>query len=281
MSKKLIRHQDVELCTESFGQTDKPAILLMAGATVSMLFWPEEFCRRLADKGFLVIRYDNRDVGQSTTYEPGTTPYSIDDLVEDAAAILKAYSLQKAHLVGLSLGGLIAQILTLKYPEKVSTLTLMATGPWGESDPTIPVMDSRIIDFQAKASSVDWANENEVVAYMLEGNKLMSGIKPFDKDRNEELIRAEFRRANNYISMFNHAAIQGGETFYGRVNEIKQPTLILHGTDDLIWHVKHANVLLKTIKNSTLIPLDGTGHELHPADWDVIIDAIANHASAN
>ncbi|GAB3975399.1 alpha/beta hydrolase [Spirosoma terrae] len=281
MSKKLVRHQDVDLCTESFGQTDKPAILLLAGATVSMLFWPEEFCQRLADKGFFVIRYDNRDVGQSTTYEPGTTPYSIDDLVEDAAAILKAYSLQKAHLVGLSLGGLIAQILTLKYPEKVSTLTLMATGPWGESDPTIPEMDSRIIDFQAKASSVDWANENEVVAYMLEGNKLMSGRKPFDKERNGELIRAEFLRANNYISMFNHAALQGGEEFYGRINEIEQPTLIIHGTDDLIWPVKHANVLLKTINNSTLITLDGTGHELHPADWETIIEAIVNHALAN
>ena len=81
--------------------------------------------------------------------------------------------------------------------------------------------------------------------------------------------------------MFNHAALQGGEEFYGRINEIEQPTLIIHGTDDLIWHVKHADVLLKTIKNSTFITLDGTGHELHPADWETIIEAIVNHALAN
>jgi pimeloyl-ACP methyl ester carboxylesterase len=107
----------------------------------------------------------------------------------------------------------------------------------------------------------------------------MSGQKPFDKKRAEKVIRAEFNRANNYISMFNHAALQGGEVFYNRLNEITQPTLIIHGTDDLIWHFKHTKVMSEKIKNSELIVLEGTGHELHPEDWNIIIDAIAAHAN--
>lgn len=278
MKEKIVKTADVFLCTESFGNRQNPAILLSAGATVSMLFWDKEFCQKLADKGFFVIRYDNRDVGKSTHYEPGTTPYDIVDLVDDAMAILDDYQLEKAHFVGMSLGGLVSQIAALKYADRAMSLTLMSTGPWGDSDPDIPEMDKRILAFQAKAESVDWTNEQSVVNYMLEGGALMSGQKPFDKQRAEKVIRTEFNRAKNYISMFNHAALQGGEAFYNRLNEITQPTLIIHGTDDLIWHFKHTKVMLEKIKNSELIVLEGTGHELHPEDWNIIIDAIAAHA---
>ena len=88
-------------------------------------------------------------------------------------------------------------------------------------------------------------NEDSVVNYLIQGAELMSGKKQFDKQRSEKLIRAEFNRANNYISMFNHAALQGGEEYWNRLNEIKQPTLIIHGTDDKIWHYKNAGFLLE------------------------------------
>jgi pimeloyl-ACP methyl ester carboxylesterase len=158
MREKMISHNGVEICTEYFGERDQPAMLLLAGATVSMLFWDEEFCRRLADRGFFVIRYDNRDVGKSTHYKPGTTPYDIVYLVNDAMAILDAYVLDKAHFVGMSLGGLIAQIAALKHPDRVQSLTLISTGPWGDSDPAIPEMDKRILDFHAKANTVPWSD---------------------------------------------------------------------------------------------------------------------------
>jgi pimeloyl-ACP methyl ester carboxylesterase len=279
MREKLVKKDGVVICTESFGEKENPAILLSAGATVSMLFWDEEFCKRLAEKGFFVIRYDNRDVGKSTNYEPGTTPYDIVDLVNDAITILDGYKVEKAHFVGVSLGGLVSQIAALEYSNRIESLTLMATGPWGDSDPDIPEMDTRILDFHAKAASVDWSDEENVVQYLLEGSRLMSGQKPFDKDRAEKTIRAEFRRANNYISMFNHAILQGGETYYNRLNEIEQPVLIIHGSDDLIWHFKHALVLERELKNSKLMVLEGTGHELHYQDWDTIIDGITSFLS--
>lgn len=277
MGEKIVTHKEVKLYTENFGDKNKPAILLIAGATVSMLYWDEEFCQRLADKGFYIIRYDNRDVGKSTDYEPGSTPYDLIDLVDDAVAILDAYQIEKAHFAGMSLGGLISQIAALKYPDSVQSLILISTGPWGDSDPTIPEMDKRILDFHSKAGKVNWTDENAVVDYMLKGAELMSGKKPYDKIRGDKLIRSEFQRANNYISMFNHASLQGGEEYYGRLNEIEQPTLIIHGTDDLIWHFNHTKVMLKEIKNSKQIMLEGTGHELHYDDWDTIIKEITNH----
>jgi len=277
-SERIVSHGDVSLSTEHFGKRGQPAVLLLAGATVSMLFWDEEFCRLLADKGFFVIRYDNRDVGRSTTYEPGTAPYDLLDLLDDAIAILDDYHLEKAHLVGMSLGGLIAQMAALKYPRRVESLTLIATGPWGDPDPGIPEMDTRILDFQAKSATVDWTNEDTVVDYLLEGAALMSGQKPLDRARTERTIRQEFRRANRYISMFNHAALQGGEAYYNRLNEIRQPTLIMHGTDDLIWHYRNSDTLLKGIKGSKRMTLAGTGHELHPQDWPAIVKGIANLA---
>lgn len=275
--EKIIRTNNIELCTESFGSEHNPAILLIAGATVSLLYWDTKFCQKLSNKGFFVIRYDHRDVGKSTFYEPGTTPYDLVDLTNDAISILDGYNIRKAHFVGLSLGGLISQIASIKYPERVQTLTLLSTGPWGDSDPTIPEMDSRILDFHGKSGAVDWTNEDAVLNYLIEGLALMGGRKKFDKQRGEKFIRAEFNRAKNYISMFNHAGLQGGEKYYNRLNEIIKPTLIIHGTDDLIWHFKNSEVLLKKIKDSKLIRLEGTGHELHFEDWDHIIDRIEQH----
>jgi pimeloyl-ACP methyl ester carboxylesterase len=278
MKEKVIKTNNIELSTESFGNENNPVVLLIAGATVSMLYWASEFCQRLSEKGYFVIRFDNRDVGKSTFYEPGTTPYDIVNLTDDAIAILDGYEIDKAHFVGMSLGGLISQIASIKYSDRVKTLTLLSTGPWGDSDPAIPEMDSRIIEFHMKGETIDWTNEDSVVNYMIEGFALMSGRKQFDKSRIEKYVREEFNRANNYISMFNHAAIQGGEEYWNRLNEILQPTLIIHGTDDNIWHFKHSAVLHEKIKGSKLISLEGTGHELHFDDWDSIIRGINEHA---
>ena len=277
MKEKIIRFNDIELYTESFGSEDDPAILLLAGATVSMLYWDEEFCQRLAERGFFVIRYDNRDVGKSTFYEPGTTPYDIVDMTNDAMEILDSYAIKEAHLVGMSLGGLISQIAAIKFPERINSLVLLSTVPWGDSDPTIPEMDRGILDFQSKSGTVDWTQEDGVVDYLIQGAELMNGRKQFDRARNEKLIRAEFNRANNYRSMFNHAALQGGEEYWNRLNRINQPTLIVHGTDDKIWHYKNANVLREKIKGSKVLTLEGTGHELHSGDWNLIIDSIEEH----
>lgn len=176
--------------------------------------------------------------------------------------------------MGISLGGLIGQIIAIKYPERVGSLILMSTGPWGIPDPEVPEMDKRVIDFQAKAATVNWDDEKAIVNYMLQSSHLMAGRKPVDYSKEEKRIKEDFRRSINYRSIFNHSLIQGGETYYDRLNEIKSPTLIIHGSDDKIWHFEHTKKLLSAIKNSELLKLNGTGHELNYNDWDVIINRL-------
>lgn len=273
MNEKLLNTNGVTICTETFGDKNHPPVLLIMGATASMLYWDEIFCKKLAGRGFYVVRYDNRDVGKSTTYPKGASSYNIVDLVDDAIGILDVYNIEEAHFFGMSLGGLIAQIAALNYPERVRSLTLLATGPWGESDSTIPEMDHRIIQFHEEAAEIDWNIEEEVVSYMIKGSQLMSGKKNFDPERSRKLFSDEFKRANNYISMFNHATLQGGEEFYGKIDQINKKCLIIHGDADIVWNYAHAAVLKKTLKNSRLVTLQNTGHELHPKDWDTIINA--------
>ena len=119
----------------------------------------------------------------------------------------------------------------------------MSSGPWERLNP-IPEMDTSILDFHSKAGTVNWTNEDSVVNYLIQGAELMSGKKQFDKQRSEKLQELSSIEPT-IISMFNHAALQGGEEYWNRLNEIKQPTLIIHGTDDKIWHYKNAGFLLE------------------------------------
>ncbi|MNI51911.1 2-hydroxymuconate semialdehyde hydrolase [compost metagenome] len=195
-------------------------------------------------------------------------------VADDAIHILDGYHIRQANIMGISLGGLIGQIVAIKYPERVGSLVLMSTGPWGTPDPNVPEMDKQIIDFQVKAMHVNWDDENATVKYMLESSHLMAGQKPVNYAKEEERVRANFHRSINYRSMFNHALLQGGEAYYDRLNEIKSPTLIIHGSEDKIWHFGHTDKLLSEIKNSELLKLNGTGHELNENDWDIIINRL-------
>ncbi len=119
MAERIIAAGGIRLCTESFGEPTDPPVLLVMGLGASMLWWDEEFCRSLADGGRLVIRYDHRDTGRSTTYEPRRPGYNSPDLVADAAAVLDGYGLGSAHVVGVSAGGAMAQLLALDLADRV------------------------------------------------------------------------------------------------------------------------------------------------------------------
>src|SRR5688500_11588340 len=123
----MIEANGVELCTDPFGDPADPAILLVAGMGSSMLWWEEGFCRLLADGGRFVIRYDHRDTGRSVTYEPGRPGYTGADLVGDAVAVLDAYGLPVGHVVGVSMGGALAQLLALDFADRVASLVLIST----------------------------------------------------------------------------------------------------------------------------------------------------------
>jgi pimeloyl-ACP methyl ester carboxylesterase len=282
MSEKLIRINGIDICTESFGDPKNPAVLLIMGAMCSMVYWDEEFCLRLADTGRYVIRYDNRDVGRSIAYEPGNSHYTVVDMADDAVGVLDAYNIDQAHIVGMSLGGMIAQIIGSRHPQRVLTFTLMMSSIFGsdDNDRGLPPMDERILTYHANGATLNWSDEESVANYLVAGSGLLCGSKHiFDEKRAYKQVRKEIKRANNLLSMFNHALLKGDASYEGKLKGIKVPALVIHGTEDTVLPYEHGLALANEIPNASLLTLEGTGHEIHFNDWDPIINAISNHTS--
>lgn len=270
----------IEICTESFGHPKDPAVLLIMGAMCSMVYWDTEFCQRLADSGRFVIRFDNRDVGRSTAYGPGTSNYSVTDLANDALGVLDAYQVKKAHLVGMSLGGMIAQVIAVKHPERVQTITLIASSIFGsdQNNRNLPSMDERILAYHANAGTLDWSDEEAVAKYLVAGSALLCGpAHTFEEERAYAQVSAEIKRANNLLSMFNHALLVGEDDFEGRLAEIRVPALVIHGTHDTVLPYEHALALVEEIPGAALLTLEGSGHEIHADGWNTIIEGIIAH----
>ncbi|MBD1382708.1 alpha/beta fold hydrolase [Metabacillus arenae] len=279
MSEQIVKINKVDICTESFGNSKDPAVLLIMGAMSSLDWWDENFCLRLADQGRFVVRYDHRDLGRSTIYEPGTSNYTITDMADDAAGVLDAYSIEQAHIVGMSLGGLIGQILALRYTDRVSTLTLIASSVFGTEMEKLPPMDQSILDHHAKSASIDWSNREATISYLADGWKTLVGSKPYEQERLYKLAEKEADRAKQLPSRFNHAMLQGGDVYFDRLGEISVPVLIIHGTEDPALPYEHGLALAKAIPHAELLTLDGSGHEIHSEDWDQIIDSVVKLSS--
>ena len=177
----------VELCAETFGDPAAPAILLIADATASMDWWNAELCRPLAAGGRFMIRYDHRDTGRSVSYAPGALGYTGADLAGDAAGLIDVLAGGRAHLVGLSMGGGIAQHLAVHHPDRVATLTLMSTSPGPAED--LPPMAERLrAVFADPAPEPHWTDRDAVVDYLVEVERPFAGpySSPSPSDRVQE-----------------------------------------------------------------------------------------------
>ena len=282
MNEKVNKINGIDICTESFGNPESPAVLLIMGAMCSMVYWDEEFCQQLADTGRYVIRYDNRDVGRSSTYEPGSSHYTVVDMADDAVGVLEAYHIDEAHIVGMSLGGMIAQIMALRHPQRVLSITMIASGIFGSDDNNrnLPPMDEKILAYHANGATLNWSDKESVADYLVAGSALLCGSKhKFDKKRAYKQVEKEINRANNLLSMFNHAFLKGDDSYEGKLKGINVPALVIHGTEDTVLPYEHALALVNEIPNALLLSLEGSGHEIHFDDWDLIIKAISKHTS--
>lgn len=280
MASRTVKTDGLSLFTEAFGDPADPAVVLVMGAMSSGVWWPDGFCRDLAARGRFVVRYDHRDTGRSTSYAPGEAEYTVDDLSDDLVRVLDGYGADRAHLVGMSLGGLLSQITALKYPDRVQTITLVASERLAETDPSMPAMNPAIPEYHAGASDLDWADREAVVEYQVGAWRLLSGsARPFDEDAIRAIAGADFDRTPSMLTTFNHATLGGGEEWVGRLDEITVPALIVHGTEDPVLPYAHGLALEAALPRSTLLTLEGTGHELHHADWPEIINAVIEHTS--
>lgn len=266
----------VSFATEAFGEPTDPALLLIMGATASMLWWPDAFCQSLAETGRFVIRYDNRDTGRSTTHPPGPPDYTMDDMADDAIAILDGYGLARAHLVGMSLGGMIAQLAALKHSHRVRSLTLISSSAFDEDDPDLPPIDPALLAHFAQIGTLDWEDRAAVVDFHVERFRISAGpSSDFDEERTRNLAEREYDRALKPQSAMNHSMLGGGEKWIGRLSELTAPALVIHGRYDPILSFEHGRKLASKLHASRLVALDA-GHELNPKDWKRIIDEISN-----
>jgi pimeloyl-ACP methyl ester carboxylesterase len=267
------------LAAQSFGVPNDPAVILVMGATASMLGWPDALCRGLAAHNLFVVRYDHRDTGLSTTYPPGTPPYAVEDLAVDLLAVLDAYGKDKAHVVGMSLGGLIAQVAALSFPQRVQTLTLIGSEPLGWDGEPLPHIQPAFLDHFAALAKLDWTDADKVRKFLLEVERLCAGPgHTFDAGRAQAKVDAVMKRSCNLASSFNHGAVQLRNDWRGRFRDIAQPTLVIHGEEDPILPVQNGKTLASSIFNSRLKILPGVGHELPQQFFGDIIEEITTLA---
>ena len=277
MAERIIEAGGIRLCTEPFGEPTDPPVLLVMGLGASMLWWEEEFCRSLADGGRLVIRYDHRDTGRSTTYEPGRPGYNGADLVADAAGVLYAYGLGSAHVVGVSAGGAMAQLLALDFADRVSTLVLISTSPAVPVDRDLPPPTDDFSRFVAE-TEIDWSDRESVIDYLVGYSRLLAGgHRPFDEGACRDLVRRDVERADNVASLQNHDLMAHDDRPHPPLSSITKPTLVIHGTADPMFPLPHGQVLAEEIPGATLLPLDGAGHGVDRADWPTSLPAILHH----
>jgi pimeloyl-ACP methyl ester carboxylesterase len=271
----IVQAGGVDLCLETFGDPDDPAILLIHGAGNSMLSWDEELCARLAAGGRLVIRYDLRDAGRSVTYAPGTARYSYTDLAQDATGLLHALGVERAHVVGMSFGGGIAQLLALDHPERVSALTLASSTPGGPGHAT-PDLPGPSADL-AEPPEPDWSDPDSVVEYLVEAERPFAArSRPYDEDGMRALMRRVVARSRNLEwGLADSGSFDLGEPWRERLGSVAAPTLVIHGTEDPLFTFEHAEALAREIPRAELLPLEASGHEYFPPHtWNVVIPAI-------
>jgi pimeloyl-ACP methyl ester carboxylesterase len=265
---------------QTFGDAAAPAMLLIAGAACSMDWWDEELCERLAGGPLLVIRYDLRDTGQSVAYAPGAPGYDGNDLVEDAAGLLDALGIERAHIVGMSMGGGIAQYLALEHPDRLTGLTLISASPAvprGRDKPELPPASDELKKlFAEPLPEPDWSDRAAVIDYIVAGERPYAGSLGFDEERLRALAERVVGRTRNIeASLKNHWLLDHGEPLRRQLAEIAAPTLVVHGTEDPLFPYAHAEALAAEIPGARLMPLAGVGHEMPPpATWDALVAAI-------
>jgi pimeloyl-ACP methyl ester carboxylesterase len=286
MNEQFAEVGPVTLCYETFGEPTDPAILLIMGLGTQMIAWREEFCRELVARGFFVIRYDNRDAGKSTSMEgaPITTrelitkrvkspSYTLAEMADDAVGLLDHLGIEKAHIVGASMGGMIAQHVAMRYPARVLTLTsiMSTTGGRLVGQPKMAVIP---LFLSAPASGQEAYAERAVKLFRAVGSKRL-----FDEGYVRESAKLSWERGVNLAGTGRQlAAITADGSRAKRLRRVNVPTLVIHGKDDRLVSPSGGRATARAIPGAKLLMVDDMGHDMPRPLWPKLIDAIAQHA---
>jgi pimeloyl-ACP methyl ester carboxylesterase len=279
----------ITLCFESFGEEGSPPLLLIMGLATQMIAWPDEFCEQLADRGFYVVRFDNRDAGRSTRVGGPPPPvrqlltrridpvlYTLSDMAEDAVRLMRELELEPAHLVGVSMGGMIAQTIAAEHPESVRSLVsiMSTTGNRWKGQPAFG-----IYRFLLRRAPADRAGFVEYLArvYAAIGS---TGL-PRDDEWTREIAARSYDRGHDPASSGRQlgAIVASGDRTVA-LGKISAPTLVIHGTADRMVRPSGGRATARAIPGARLMMVEGMGHDLPAAAWPQLVGAISDHAKA-
>lgn len=283
---------DIEIYYETFGNKQNPAILLIMGLDAQCVIYGENFINPLVDAGFYVIRFDNRDIGLSTWMNNTwhrSRPYSLEDMAKDSVELLGFLQIKQAHIIGVSMGGMIAQHIAIDFPEKVLSLTsIMSSG--FTLNPTIASKFShklifRLVPFLIKRFYIKnkYSNHKISVESYVATYRILRGRRfEFDDSYFREVFTEgiEIRKGQNPRARYQQfCAIIASGSRLKKLHQIKAPTLVIHGTADPLVNPKHAEIYAPLIPNSKLLMVEGMGHELPKGALTEVLPEIIRHIS--
>ena len=281
---------ELELCWQQFGRDEDPPLLMIMGLGAQMILWPDELCELIAADGFRVIRFDNRDAGRSTILADaptGTVPralagdipigaYSLSDMASDAAGLMDVLGIEAAHVVGSSLGGMVAQTLALEHPERVlSVASIMST----TGNPEVGGATQAGIE---ALTTVPPQDRDGYVDVLVEARrKIGSPGFPFDEERSRRIAGLGFDRGYHPKGTVRQtiAIVHSGDRT-ARLGEIGVPTVVMHGEDDPLIGVSGGRATAAAIPGAKLVTIPGMGHDLPAGVWEQVAGEVTRNARA-
>ena len=286
------RANGIDICYEAFGEPAAEPMLLIMGLGAQMVLWDDDFCEQLAARGFRAIRFDNRDIGQSskmsggkrlTPFEllklrflkiPVAAPYNLSDMALDTVSLMDALGIRSVHLVGASMGGMIAQEIAIGFPERVRSLTsIMST----TGNPKVPPPTKEAAAMLMASPPV---TKQEYLERFAQTWKILRvGHFPEDEARDRGRAERVFARGLNPAGVGRQLrAILASGSRKERLRNVKASTLVIHGTVDPLVHPMGGHDTAASIPGAKLLMIKGMGHAIPLPMWPEIIDAIATHA---
>ncbi len=275
-----VKFADLELEYDTFGDPADPALVLVMGLGAQMTTWDEGFCRLFADQGFHVVRYDNRDVGLSTWLDlpPAgdltTAPYRLADLADDLVGLLDALGIDRAHVVGASMGGMIVQQAAIDHPERLLSLcSIMST----TGDPSVGQGKPEVIATLAQPSPP--TREGIIEQRLAASRMTRSPGFDVDDDLARERIAASHDRSHRPLASLRHlAAVLASPDRTPGLRGVTVPTLVVHGSADPLVGVSGGEATAAAVPDAELLVVDGMGHDLPEQVWPTIVEAVTRNA---
>jgi pimeloyl-ACP methyl ester carboxylesterase len=288
------RTNGIDICYEIFGDAGAEPMLLIMGLGTQMIHWEDDFCRQLATRGFRVIRFDNRDIGQSTKLTGGkrltalellklrylnipvAAPYKLQDMAVDVIGLMDALGIKSAHLVGASMGGMIAQEIAISFPARVRSLTSIMSTTGNRRLPLPTPAALAVLMAPPPASKEEYFKR-----FAQTWKVLRVGSFPEDEALDRSRAERTYERGLSPAGAGRQLrAILASGSRKQRLASVKAPTLVIHGSVDPLVHPAAGKDTAASIPGAKLLLIEGMGHALPLPMWPQIIDAIDKHARA-